>query len=66
MSSPSHLCLLCLFPGPGMYNPKLKSKIGNRMVVKDKRFKPIKAEVPGPGAYEVSIKAEVPDQALMR
>ena len=49
-----------------MYNPKLKSKIGNRMVVKDKRFKPIKAEVPGPGAYEVSIKAEVPDQALMR
>ena len=46
-------CFVYVFAGPGMYDPKHKLKVGNRMVVRDKRFKPIKSEVPGPGAYEV-------------
>lgn len=42
-------------PGPGAYNSKdTLVKKGGLMVTKDKRFREIKEEGPGPGAYEFS------------
>lgn len=41
-------------PGPGTYEPRLKDKKGNMVVTKDQRFKSIKSDMPGPGAYEFS------------
>lgn len=42
-------------PGPGAYNAKdTISKKGGLMVTKDKRFKELKSDGPGPGAYEFS------------
>lgn len=50
-----NLCLLiCLFSGPGAYNPARRDKHGNMMATKDQRFREGKSDVPGPGAYEVS------------
>ncbi len=43
-----------LFSGPGTYDPSLKSKAGNLLTSKGKRFTGTQEnEVPGPGAYEV-------------
>ena len=42
--------------GPGAYDSRLNGRIGNPMITKDKRFNiTFRDEVPGPGAYEVSI-----------
>ncbi|XP_002731483.1 sperm-tail PG-rich repeat-containing protein 2-like [Saccoglossus kowalevskii] len=42
-------------PGPGSYDPTVKDvvKLG-RMVTRDERFKAMKNDFPGPGAYELS------------
>ena len=41
--------------GPGTYKPKAGSREqGGLMVTKDRRFKDLKSEIPGPGTYEVT------------
>ena len=45
-----------MFSGPGTYDAKFpRDKKGNLMISKDRRFKDIKSDVPGPGTYEVCI-----------
>ena len=46
--------ILCLWLGPGQYDPRVKTEKGNLMTVHDARFpKPPDTGVPGPGAYTV-------------
>ena len=50
-----YLCVP-LFAGPGSYDPRFaRDKKGNLMSTKDKRFKEVKTEAPGPGTYEVRM-----------
>ena len=42
-------------PGPGKYESKTTTAPGGTIVSKDTRFRQMKSEVPGPGAYEVSL-----------
>ncbi|EDO38402.1 predicted protein [Nematostella vectensis] len=41
-------------PGPGHYDAVSSGKPGGLMVTRDTRFKPLKSDVPGPGAYELN------------
>eukprot|EP00794_Sanderia_malayensis_P012955 gene12955-14285_t len=41
-------------PGPGKYDLKVSSAPGGMLVSKEGRFKPLKNDLPGPGAYELS------------
>jgi len=49
----NNIFLVC-FLGPGAYQHRdAMSKKGGLMIMKDKRFKELKSDGPGPGSYEV-------------
>ena len=42
-------------PGPGKYEIKSSTAPGGSLVSKERRFKSKRSDIPGPGAYEVSL-----------
>lgn len=49
-------------PGPGHYDPMIPQvhvKGGNTLTTKEKRFKPVESDTPGPGAYNVKVQETI-------